>query len=147
MGYQESWESLLRPAITSSKKSGYTHVRKELASWVRMQRRRVIRREELLNFLAGMTYQSDTNEAILGASTGGAAPEPLLGVEEILQAATLENPDIFRPIAGVKRRHLASSSSSPSSTVVSSTPSPTKSQLDHDMADLLAPAVKKPRKS
>jgi len=148
--YRESWDGLLRPAVTSSKKSGYTRARKELASWARSQRRRVIRREELLNVLAGMTYQPDTvrtNAASLGASARGGAPEPLLGVEELLQAATVADPDIFRPIAGVKRPHVATSSSSPSSTVVSRTPSPPKSQPDHDMADLFSPVVKKPRQS
>jgi len=167
--YRESWDGLLRPAVTSSKRSGYTRARKELATWARSQRRRVIRREELLNVLAGMTYQPPAPDlrsqgaaaaaaagGLGGARGGGGVPEPLLGVEELLQAATVADPEtLFRPIsaaAGVKRTHATSSSSPSSSTVVSRTPSPPKSppdqQNDVNMADLFAgPVVKKPRQS
>jgi len=85
--YRESWDGLLRPSVQIARKSGYQRARKELASWAR-SRRRCIRREELLAVLASMNSHP---------SYGGLDPpqrsppqgQPLLGVEELLQAATV----------------------------------------------------------
>ena len=148
--YRESWEGLLRPAVQASRKAGYTRARKELASWAR-SRRRVIRREELLAALASMscpesarTTTTTTASAAAAAASGGLGREPLLGVEELLQAATVgDEGSLFAARPPLKR--------SATSTVVSSrTPSPKTPPIEDDdiMSDLFGPPViKKPRQS
>ena len=145
--YRESWEGLLRPAVQASRKAGYTRARKELASWAR-SRRRVIRREELLAALASMSCpeaaRTTTTTASAAAASAGLGREPLLGVEELLQAATVgDESSLFAARPPLKR--------SATSTVVSSrTPSPKTPPIEDDdiMSDLFGPPViKKPRHS
>jgi len=85
--YRESWDGLLRPSVQIAKKSGYQRARKELASWAR-SRRRCIRREELLAVLASMNSQHASSPHGLD-STLQRSHQPLLGVEELLQAASV----------------------------------------------------------
>jgi len=168
--YSGSVNGLLRPSTAACKKSGYIRARKELASWAR-SRRRFIRREELLAVIASMSCQNDqqTNTpAMIRTSSSAASPataataasriEPLIGVEELLQAATVQDTaaDQAATVAAVAGAGgvLAPAfrplkRSFPSSTVVSRTPSP-KSHSDSDvnMTDIPGPpTIKRPRQS
>jgi len=136
--YRESMDGLIRPAVQASRRAGYTRARKELASWARSRQRRVIRREELLALLATMSCPESSR------TTVGARPqEPLLGVEELLQAATVGDSEP----ANLFTRSLKRAAPS---TVVSRTPSPKSPNAADDvtMSDLFGPPViKKPRQS
>ena len=147
--YRESWENLLRTGGQVAKKSGHQKARKELLTWAR-SRRRCIRREELLSFLSSMGPHG-----VESRPTQISHVQPLLGVEELLQAASVtENQDQDQGAAAAAVVSIARSlkrpmpTPSPPTTVTGvatggrKTPSPNQ---DVTMSEHYSPVFKRPR--
>lgn len=90
--YRESLDNVLRSGGSLARKSGYQRARKELLAWAR-SKRRCIPRDELLAVLASMNMSSSSDMSSLQSTqlTQNAVSQnqPLLGVEDLLQAATV----------------------------------------------------------
>ena len=91
--YRESLDNVLHSGGSLARKSGYQRARKELLAWAR-SKRRCIPRDELLAILASMNMSASSDMSSSLQSTQhttqntGSQNQPLLGVEELLQAAT-----------------------------------------------------------
>ena len=90
--YRESLDNVLRSGGSLARKSGYQRARKELLAWAR-SKRRCIPRDELLAVLASMNMSASSDILSSLQSTqltqnSVSQVQPLLGVEELLQAAT-----------------------------------------------------------
>ena len=90
--YRESLDNVLRSGGSLARKSGYQRARKELLAWAR-SKRRCIPRDELLAVLASMNMSASSDilsslQSTQLAQNTVSQNQPLLGVEELLQAAT-----------------------------------------------------------
>jgi len=89
--YRESLDNVLRSGGSLARKSGYQRARKELLAWAR-SKRRCIPRDELMAVIASMNMSASSDISSSHQSTqlsqNNSVSQPLLGVEELLQAAT-----------------------------------------------------------
>lgn len=145
--YRESWDNLLRSGGQVARKSGHQRARKELLTWAR-SRRRCIRREELLSFLSSMGPHGFESR-----HSPVSHVQPLLGVEELLQAASVtESHDQEQGAAAATVVSIARSlkrplpTPSPPSAAVGGrkTPSPSPDVM---MSEHYSPVFKKPKQS
>jgi len=113
--YRESLDNVLRNGGSLARKSGYQRARKELLAWAR-SKRRCIPRDELLAVLASMNMSSSSDILSSLQSTqltqnGGSPNQSLLGVEDLLQAATFnENSSHHHNYHSVAQLNLTPSS-------------------------------------
>lgn len=113
--YGESLDNVLRNGGSLARKSGYQRARKELLAWAR-SKRRCIPRDELLAVLASMNMSSSSDILSSLQSTqltqnGGSPNQSLLGVEDLLQAATFnENSSHHHNYHSVAQLNLTPSS-------------------------------------
>lgn len=111
--YRESLDNVLRNGGSLARKSGYQRARKELLAWAR-SKRRCIPRDELLAVLASMNMSTSSDilsslQSTQLSQTGGSPNQSLLGVEDLLQAATFNENSSHHHNYSIAQLNLAAS--------------------------------------